>query len=151
MAHMGDIFRPRALESTTKTPLRAATMMKSAMAASETNNFSPESFPFVALIWTSRGFQLALASRMATVARASPRQMGARYFFLFAGVLTASKTDSAVLLWKNDAGVTLVGELRPKCGVVCAIRIHKASHFGARTLAGEKLACAVFEKFLTFA
>ena len=46
---MGDIFRPRALESTTKTPLRATTMMKSAMAASETNNFSPVSFPFVAL------------------------------------------------------------------------------------------------------
>ncbi len=70
---------------TTKTPLRATTMMKSATAASETKYFSPVSLPLAAVSWMSRGFQLAFASRMATVERASPRQMGARYFCLVRG------------------------------------------------------------------
>src|SRR6202453_4148924 len=102
---MGDICRPGALESSDLTPLRATTMMKLAIAASGTKNFSPVSFPLVALSCTSRGFQLALASRMATVARTSPRQTGARYLLLSAGVHTASRTEPAsTTVEKNGPG-----------------------------------------------
>src|SRR5258708_40097562 len=102
---MEDIFKPRALESTTKTPLRARTIRKSAAAASETKNFSPVSFPLTALSWTSRGFQLAPASRKATVERTSPLKIGSRYLFLWLGVPTASKTDQArTTVEKNGTG-----------------------------------------------
>src|SRR6266852_962389 len=105
IADIGDIFRPRALESTTNTPLRATTTMKSAMAASVTKNFLPVSFPLVALSCTSRGFQLAPASTRATVARTSPRQMGARYLFWWAGEPTASNTEPArTTVEKNGPG-----------------------------------------------
>ena len=59
-----------------------------------------------------------------------------------------AETDSTVFFGKNDAGVTLVRELGPKCGVIRRVRFHQASHFSARTLAGEELARAVFQKFL---
>src|ERR1700751_263726 len=95
MPDIGEIFKPGAFEFTANTPLRAATRIQSAIAASGTNNFSPVSLPLLALSRRSLRFQLALDSKMATVERASPWQMGARYFFLCACVQTASRTEPA--------------------------------------------------------
>src|SRR5271154_5589953 len=60
------------------------------------------------------------------------------------------EADSAVLLRENDASVTLVRELGPESGVIYRVRFHQAPHFSAGTFTGEKLARAVFQKFLAF-
>ena len=101
------IFSPRWLwRSTTKTPLRATTMMKSATAASGTKYFSPVSFPPLALSCMSLRIPACAGFRDRDGGtRTSPRQMGARYFLLCAGLATASKTDPArITVEKNGPG-----------------------------------------------
>ena len=102
---IGLMLMPAAFAAVIKTPLLATTIIESAPAASSTNSFSPVSFPPATDTCASAGFQLALASSIATVARASPRQMGARYFFFWPEEATASSTAPAsTTLEKNGPG-----------------------------------------------
>src|ERR1700723_1067937 len=79
-----------------------------------------------------------------------PRQQRATGFFQQQNQLNETETNAAILLRKNDSGVTLFGELSPEFRVVSGLRLDQPANFGHGTFPGEKLSRGVSQDFLAF-